>query len=107
MWPQVYQRLLLVPLNSRRRCVVVKQLMIAAAVVILMLVAALGVRSVRRHRRAKARKWYHDHARLTPITHAAVRFDLPADAGPKPPSIRLAVRDLGLRACRLEERTTR
>lgn len=81
--------------------------MIAAVVAILVLVAAIGARPVRHRRRAKARKWYHDHARLTPITYAAVRFDQTANADPKPPLIRLAVRDLGLRTCRLEENSTR
>jgi hypothetical protein len=107
MWPPVYQRPPSLPRWERRRCAVDPQLMIGAAVAILVLVAAIAVRPVRRRRRRRARKWYHDHARLTPITYAAVRFDRSPDAGPAAPTIRLALRDVGLRTCRLEENTER
>jgi hypothetical protein len=80
--------------------------MIGVVVVLAVLAASAGVRSARRRRRSRARKWYHDHARLTPSSYGAVRLDRPA-ADPESPSIRLAVRDLGLRTCRLEENTTR
>jgi transposase-like protein len=83
------------------------QLVIGAVVALALLAAGHGVQSLRRRWRRQARKWYHDHVRLTSSTYAAVRFERPAEPNLRLPTIQLAVRDLGLRTCRLEENPTR
>jgi hypothetical protein len=84
-----------------------RQLVIEMVVALALVAAGRGVQSLRRRWRRLARKWYHDHVRLTSTTYAAVRFERPAEPMPRLPTIQLAVRDLGLRTCQLEENSTR
>jgi hypothetical protein len=84
-----------------------RQLVIGAVVALALLAAGRGVQLVRRRWRRRARKWYHDHVRLTSSSYAAVRLDRPASPGETLPTVQLSVRDLGLRICRLEENPTR
>jgi hypothetical protein len=82
----------------------VGDLVIISAVAVAAIVATgVGLRSIRRVRRRKARRWYHDHARLRVTPDHAVRLDGPVDDGRRPPLVRIALRDIGLRTCQLEE----